>query len=50
MEDKAMNKKAYEKPLMKVVLLHHKTKLLESSEPVKRVPEGWNWGDPGEDR
>lgn len=44
-----MNKKAYEKPSMTVVLLHHKTKLLAGSGPVKSVP-GWNWGDPDEDR
>ena len=44
-----MKKKAYEKPSMTVVLLHHKTKLLAGSDPVKSVPEGWNWGDPGED-
>ena len=45
-----MNKKAYNKPSMTVVPLHHKTRLLVGSDPVRGVPEGWKWGDPGEDR
>jgi hypothetical protein len=43
-------KKRYEKPSMNVMPLRHHTMLLVGSGPVKSVPEGWNWGDPGNDR
>ena len=43
-------KKRYEKPSMKVMPLRHRTMLLAGSGPVRSVPEGWNWGDPGNDR
>lgn len=43
-------RKKYEKPSMKVVLLQHRTQLLTGSNPVKGVPDDWDWGNPGDDR
>ena len=45
-----MKKKTYEKPTCKVILLQHHTMLLTGSNPVRSVPDGWGWGDPGDDR
>lgn len=47
-----MRRKVYQMPSLKVIMLHQKSHLLAGSgtDTVRGVPDGWNWGEPGDDR